>query len=116
MTKLLEGLMGLFDDHEIIVQQHAIYQFALRFHAESPTSVQGLVLLGEVIKEEVASGIKEQRFSPHKPVTLMPPDDPDCIYVWTPDEERIYAVKHGVQFGQMVFSVITTMKANEHAV
>lgn len=65
------------------------------------------------IKEEVREAFAAGRVSKEKPATLAPPSDPSCLYVWTEDGERIYAVKADSLKGPGIsnFIVVTTMKA-----
>jgi hypothetical protein len=101
--------MSIFDRMKILVTDHAVYQFALRFHADSPTSRAHLFELRGIIDHEVREALSARRISPRKPSSLYPPDDPSSLYVWTEDEQRVYAIRHDEHPPQFV--VTTTMRA-----
>ncbi len=105
--------MSIFDGMDILVTDHAVYQFALRFHSEAPTSQRDLFHLREVIEHEVRDGLGSGRFSSEKPATLFPPSDPRALYVWTAGGQRIFAVRHDESPPRFV--VTTTMRAERAA-
>lgn len=59
------------------------------------------------IVDEVRAALVEGRLSPRKPRGLHPPDDPKSLYAWTPDGERVYAIRTEIT----EFVVTTTMRA-----
>jgi hypothetical protein len=65
------------------VSDHAYWRAAERF--------RGFDTL--LIEEEVLAGMREGRVSAKRPVGFAPNPHPTSIYVWTPDGERLYAVK-----------------------
>jgi hypothetical protein len=63
---------------------------------------------GARIVDEVRDALVAGRLSSEKPVGLAPPDDPSCLYVWTADGARVYALRHDVDPPRFV--VTTTMR------
>lgn len=100
--------MSIFDQMEVLVTDHAVYQFALRFHAEAPTTQHELPRLRWTIEAEVREAFIERRFSKNKPKGLHPPNDPRSLYAWSPGGYRVYAVRHDESPPRFV--VTTTMR------
>ena len=100
--------MSIFDKMQILVTDHAVYQFALRFQAEAPTTQHELPHLRRTIEAEVREAFIERRFSKSKPEGLHPPDDPLSLYAWDPSGRRVYAVRHDEEPPRFV--VTTTMR------
>jgi hypothetical protein len=100
--------VSIFDNMKIVVTNHAVYQFALRFHSDAPTNTKDLHTLKRQIKFEVREALRRRRMSAAKPDCLFPPDDPSCLYAWTEAQLRIYALRHDEDPPQFV--VTTVMK------
>ena len=105
--------MGIIDEMNILVTNHAIYQFSLRFGSEAPTSREELKKFHKVIEQEVREALTAHRVSTIKPPTLFPPNDPTCLYVWTENEQRIYSLRHDETPPRFV--VTTAMKPERDA-
>ena len=108
--------MSIFGDMGVVVMNHAVYQFALRFPDETPTgrgreelTDRDLASIRTLIEIEVRDALNNLRISPHKPSSLYPPDDPACTYAWTPAELRIYALKPNAKWD--TYYVHTVMRA-----
>lgn len=106
--------MSIFADMNVVVMNHAVYQFALRFPEDSPTTKEDLTdrdlrSIKTLIESEVREALDHLRISPHKPSSLFPPDDPACTYAWTPAELRIYALKPNLDW--TTYYVHTVMRA-----
>lgn len=69
----------------LVASRHALDQAWSRFPEETVDV--------DVVRAEVDAALKAGRRSVSRPVSLDPPDDPTCIYVWTEDEERVYALR-----------------------
>jgi hypothetical protein len=59
------------------------------------------------IVDEVRAAIHGGRVSSSKPVGIAPPDEPNTLYAWTDDGERVYALRTT----DRSFFVYTTMRA-----
>ena len=101
--------MSIFGDIKIVVQTHAVYQFVLRFPDEAPTNQEDLERVKQKIEAEVRDALDHLRVSPHKPPSLFPPDDPECLYAWTRTQGRIYALVPDSDV--TLYAVKTVMKA-----
>lgn len=108
--------MSIFAGMRIVVMNHAVYQFALRFPEDSPTQTEegnlgtgDLLTIRRLIEQDVREALDNLRISPHKPSSLFPPDDPGCTYAWTPAELRIYALKPNQDW--TTYYVHTVMRA-----
>lgn len=58
------------------------------------------------IIDEVRDALAYGRISSRRPHGLAPPDDPQALYVWTPDGSRVYALHHS----DTGFYVMTTLR------
>lgn len=69
---------------EIEVSDHALWRAAERFPR----------FLTETIEDEVRAALAAGRVTTERgPLGLAPTSDPESLYLWTEDGERIYAIR-----------------------
>jgi len=79
------------------VTDHAMWRAAERFPHFDTVGIE----------QEVRSALSCGRLSPERAhLGLRPQADPTCLYVWTEDGERIYALRHDHE----TFYVTTTKR------
>ena len=77
------------------------------FHAREQARARFPGFKAARIVDEVRDALRSGRISASKPPGIAPPDDPTCIYGWTEDGTRVYAIRHDPE----QFVVTTTMRA-----
>lgn len=84
---------------EVVITDHAMWRAAERFRGFDTVAIE----------EEVRSAFDAGRASSERAhLGLAPMADPESLYVWTEDGERIYAVRHDDEPPRFV--VTTTMR------
>lgn len=91
-------------DYPLYVTDHARWRAAERFPWFDTVTIE----------EEVRSALRAGRISSQRRhLGLSPTADPRSLYVWTPDGERVYALRHDEN--PPCFVVTTTMDRRKEA-
>lgn len=89
--------MSIVESIGVVVTDHAQWRAAERFPHFDTVKIEGEV------REALAAGrVSSERWQ----LGLYRTADPTCIYVWTPDGERVYALRHDPD----TFVVTTTLR------
>lgn len=85
--------MSLFHQTKVVVTDHAVYQFVLRFPEIAPTNEEDLKQLQTVIRREVKEAIEAHRVSSKREKAYIAGEDPTSLYAWTPGRRRVYSLR-----------------------
>lgn len=81
----------------VIVTDHAMWQAALRFPWFDTLRIEA----------EVCDALREGRVSTERAhLGLHRKADPTCLYAWTPDGARVYALRHDERPPQWVVTTV----------